>query len=66
MAVTLSYMRRSNMVPPAGFEPALPPPETGRSRDRGGLSASYQGFLFASCVFDARLGAVVRSRDIPR
>ena len=29
------------MVPPAGFDPALPPPETGRSRDRGHLAASY-------------------------
>src|SRR5690349_7982137 len=27
--VTPSDMRRSNVVPPAGFEPALPPPEGG-------------------------------------
>src|SRR5688572_11358294 len=49
------------VVPPAGFEPALPPPETGRLRDRGRLRTSYVGFLFASCVSDALRRAVVRS-----
>ena len=29
IAVTLSDMCRSTLVPPAGFEPALPPPEGG-------------------------------------
>ena len=61
IVVTLSDIPRSNMVPPAGFEPALPPPETGRSRDRGRLLASYLGFLFASCVSGGLLCAVVRS-----
>jgi hypothetical protein len=49
------------MVPPAGFEPAPPPPETGRSRDRRRLVVSYLGFLFASCVFGGLLCAVVGS-----
>jgi hypothetical protein len=48
-------------VPPAGFEPALPPPETGRSRDRGRLLASYLGFLFAFCVSVCHTYAAVRS-----
>ena len=61
IVVTLSDIPRSNIVPPAGFEPALPPPEVGGSRDRGGLLASYLGFLFASCVSDGLLCAVVRS-----
>src|SRR5688572_18453025 len=42
--VTLSYTARSSAVPPAGFEPALPPPETGRPRDRGRLLAPYRAF----------------------
>jgi len=53
--------RRSQVVPPAGFEPALPPPETGRSRDRGGLLAFYLGFVFASCDSGGPWCAVVRS-----
>ena len=56
-----SNNRRSQVVPPAGFEPALPPPEAGRSRDRERLRASYLGFLFASCVSDGLLCFVVRS-----
>jgi hypothetical protein len=59
--VTLSYTCRSSVVPPAGFEPALPPPEAGRCRDRGRLLASYLGFLFAFCVSDALRCAVVGS-----
>ncbi len=61
IVVTLSDTRRSNMVPPAGFEPALPPPETGRPRDRLRLPVSYLGFLFASCVSGDLHHAVVRS-----
>jgi hypothetical protein len=56
-----SNHRRPELVPPAGFEPALPPPETGRCRDHARLSVSYLGFLFASCVSGGRLRAVVRS-----
>ena len=59
IAVTLSDMCRSTLVPPAGFEPALPPPEAGRSRDRGRLPVSYLGFLFALCVSDVLRCAVV-------
>jgi hypothetical protein len=61
IAVTLSGTCRSDVVPPAGFEPALPPPEAGRSRDRGRFPASYLGFLFASCVSGVLLCAAVRS-----
>ena len=61
ITATLSYIPRSSVVPPAGFEPALPPPETGRYRDRGNLMASYLGFMFASCVFRRLLCGVVRS-----
>src|SRR5689334_22559982 len=46
---------------PRQFEPALPPPEAGRSRDRRRLLAPYLGLLFASCVSGALLRAVVRS-----
>src|SRR5207248_3287996 len=53
------------VVPPAGFEPALPPPETGRSRDRGRLPLSYLGFLFASCVSGGLRCPVVRSTRHP-
>jgi hypothetical protein len=60
-----SNNRRSQVVPPAGFEPALPPPEAGRSRDRGRLPAFYLGFLFASCVSGGLLCAVVRSTRHP-
>ena len=59
--VTLSDTTRSSVVPPAGFEPALPPPEAGRSRGRGRVLGSYLGFLFASCVPGGLLWAVVRS-----
>src|SRR6185312_14557575 len=38
-------------VPPAGFEPALPPPEAGRCRDRRSLVVPYLGLLFAFLVF---------------
>ena len=48
-------------VPPAGFEPALPPPEAGRRRDRRRLPGSYLRFLFAFCVSGALSWAVVRS-----
>ena len=65
MAVTLSDTCRSSVVPPAGFEPALPPPETGRSRDRRRPPASYLGFLFASCVSGGLLCPVVRSTRHP-
>ena len=58
---TESDKRRSEVVPPAGFEPALPPPETGRTRDRRRLLASYLGFVFASCVSGGLPRAVVRS-----
>ena len=62
----VAQMRRvitagQSVVPPAGFEPALPPPETGRCRDRGRLLATYLGFLFASCVSGDLRCAVVRS-----
>jgi hypothetical protein len=50
-----------NVVPPVGFEPTPPPPETGRPRGRGRPRVSYLGFLFAFCVSGALLCAVVRS-----
>jgi hypothetical protein len=56
---------RSSAVPPAGFEPALPPPEAGRFRDRGRLLASYLRFLFASCVSGGLPRPVVRSTRHP-
>jgi hypothetical protein len=52
---------RHHNVPPAGFEPAPPPPEAGRCRDRRSLPASYLGFLFAARVSGALPCAVVRS-----
>jgi len=55
-----------SVVPPVGFEPTPPPPETGRSRDRRRLLAFYLGFC-------SRLVSLVAShvlwfvpRDIPR
>jgi hypothetical protein len=54
------------VVPPAGFEPALPPPEGGRSRDRPRLPASYLGFLFALCVSGDFQCPVVRSTSHPK
>jgi len=65
MAVTLSDTCRSSVVPPLGFEPTPPPPETGRSRDRRRLSASYHGLLFASCVSGCLPCPVVRSTSHP-
>src|SRR4051794_40196452 len=59
--VTKSDNCRSSVVPPAGFEPALPPPEAGRSPDRRLLPVSYLGFLFAFCVSDGLRCAVVGS-----
>ena len=47
------------VVPPAGFEPALPPPEAGRSRDPRRLLAFYLGFLCASCASGDLFCAVV-------
>ena len=60
-SLTSAQLAGQAVVPPAGFEPALPPPETGRSRDGRRLQAFYLGFLFASCVSGGRLCAEVRS-----
>src|SRR3712207_9032063 len=59
--MTLSNKARPSVVPPAGFEPALPPPATGTTHDRPRLPASYLGLLFASCVTDGLPRSVVRS-----
>ena len=53
--------RRTCAVPPAGFEPALPPPEAGRTRDRQRPQTSYLTFRLASCVCVGLAGAAVRS-----
>ena len=42
------------------------PPEQGLQGDYGRRPARYLGFLFASCVSDGFLWAVVRSTAIPR
>src|SRR3954467_4859666 len=56
---------RSQVVPPAGFEPALPPPETGRPNDPRSLLAAYLGLLFAFCVSGDLRCPVVRSTSHP-
>ena len=51
----------SQVVPPAGFQPALPPPEAGRPRDRQRLRVPHLGFLFAIRVSGGLPCAVVES-----